>query len=423
MKKVLALVLAAVMVFSLATVLSAAPLTPVNPEGAGFGPWETDDDGRYVYDTFYGEDSLKFMIENVVVDPQLITDYNDAVEALENYDPENDVLADLQAAVQTAAQAILAAGAFAWGAPLDFDGYVGADTFMNTGNFSLSVSVSSDNADMKVSYKLVKNATRNAVGIEITLAPAAEKFTVVEPTGNNYKVKIKVVQKLKNVADPIVGDMEIVGVIENTRALHSDAYSDASGNYFVDAPALDGVVYADGKNDNARVIDVSVFEKAEGKALTVNYDKYAVKFTKVSKQNTSLYLYAKTGVVEAPTKSIASIAFQPTRVKDAATITMPISFDNQNFYGETVYVYALVNGKPSGEAIPAEVVNHNSVVFTVPAGTALGTFAAYGDKVEGESEKPAIPETGANDIVNIAIVFAVVALAAAGFVAVKKASK
>ena len=424
MKKVLALVLAVVMAFSLTTVLSAANLSVVTIGGAQLGPWTPDADGSYIYDTFYGEDSLKFMVENVPVGEELVNAYNDAYDDLEDYDPEGEEdLDDLVAAVQEALDALIDAGYFVWGDDLASDGYAGANTFRNTGDFSLSVSVSSDNADMKASYRLVKNDDRNAVGIEITLAPAAEKFTVAEPTGNNYKVKVKVVQKIKGAADPIVGEMEIEGVLQNTRAVHTDAYTDASGNYFVDTPSLTTFL-ADGKNDNARVIDVAVFEKAEGKALTIDYDKYAVKFAKVSKQNTSLYLYAKTGVVSVTdTKAIGSIAFQPTRVKDAATITMPISFDNQNFYGETVYVYNVVDGKPTGEAIAAEVVNHNSIVFTVPAGTALGTFAAYGAKTEGDAEKPAIPETGANDIVNIAIVFAVVALAAAGFVAVKKASK
>ena len=386
MKKVLALVLAAVMAFSLATVLSAAPLANV--------PLGNADESFTGEPLYYGEDTIKFMLEDTA-----------AVNGIfdENF-TGTEILSGL-------------------GAPLDIDGYNTATTFRNTGDYSLSVSVSSDNKAITPSYKLIKNADRDAVGIEIALAIAPEKFTVEDIESNNMEVKIKVVQKLKG-ADPVTAQIVLVGIVENTRAYHTDAYTDASGNYFVDAPSLDDVFLANGKDDNARVIDVSVFEEAEGKGLTIDYDKYAVKFAKVSKQNTSLYLYAKTGVVSVTdTKAIGSIAFQPTRVKDAATITMPISFDNQNFYGETVYVYNVVDGKPTGEAIAAEVVNHNSIVFTVPAGTALGTFAAYGAKTEGDAEKPAIPETGANDIVNIAIVFAVVALAAAGFVAVKKASK
>ena len=374
MKKVLALVLAAVMALSLATVLSAAPLTGITPADY------TNDTVLLTGNAFYyGEDAVEFFI--------------DVAPGFELAEADHGAT---------------------YGNKTDIP------SFYNTGDFSLSVSATSDNKDVTVDTKLIKNIDRDAVAILVTIKPIAEKFTVAEEAA--FKVKVKVVQKEKN-QDAVTGELEFTGDIQNTRAIHSDAYADASGNYFVDAPSLDTDL-ADGKNDNARVIDVSVFEKADGKALTIDYDKYAVKFAKVSKQNTSLYLYAKTGVVSVTdTKAIGSIAFQPTRVKDAATITMPISFDNQNFYGETVYVYNVVDGKPTGEAIAAEVVNHNSIVFTVPAGTALGTFAAYGAKTEGDAEKPAIPETGANDIVNIAIVFAVVALAAAGFVAVKKASK
>ncbi len=482
MKKVLALVLAAVMALSLASVVSAAPLGAITPGLADLtvgGP-----------NTFFGEDAFVFMIENTgtpadtaavtaaqaalaAIDARivLINNARTLVNALtvDNYAANwaaaqaavdlivdatdagfisitldatsevtagvadlkvelNDALAAIQVERTAANNALTAAiiasansGDFTMGAPLLLDGFAGAPAFMNTGDFSLSVSVTCDNADVVASYKLIKNDARNAVGIEVSVKPIAEKFTV-EGT-KDYKVNVKVVQKNAKAAAAVQGEYILKGTIENTRAVAKDSFTDASGNYILNTLSLENVVLANGKNDNARVIDESVFDRANGKALTIEYKNYTVKFTKVSKQNTSLYLYAKTGVVEAPTKSIASIAFQPTRVKDAATITMPISFDNQNLYGETVYVYALVNGKPSGEAIPAEVVNHNSVVFSVPAGTALGTFAAYGDKVEGEAEKPAIPETGANDIVNIAIVFAVVALAAAGFVAVKKASK
>ena len=376
MKKVLALVLAAVMALSLATVLSAEPLSPITvnawaDEGYDFGT--TD------YGLFYGNDGLDFYIDASAIP------------------------------------------AFDLGAAVDYDGLTAIPTLLNTGNYSLSVTTTSNNKDIVASYKLVKNDARNAVAIKINIKAIAEKFTVADPA--DYEVKVKVVQKLSTDADPAVGEIVVNGTVENTRAAHTEAYTDASGNYIVDAPALTGVGIA-GKDDNARVIDVSVFEIAEGKSLNIKYKDYSVKFAKVSKQNTSLYLYAKTGVVSVTdTKAIGSIGFQPTRVKDAATITMPVSFDNQNFYGETVYVYNVVDGKPTGAAIPAEVVNHNSIVFTVPAGTALGTYAAYGAQTEGDAEKPAIPETGANDIVNIAIVFAVVALAAAGFVAVKKAGK
>ncbi len=457
MKKLLSLVLAAVMALSLVTIASAAELNPVTPSGADYAT---------PGDFFYGDDPETFYLENTgdgdmseilqdildvidsteelidaleLIDTEVVylaayADMNTAVDAIEAFldlaFPDDaphslTVLSDNWAAGEAELAALIGELGLAVDALDDLADEVraelsvtgdfvmsatsvasGAPAFRNTGNYSLSVSVSSDNSYLKASYKLVKNSTRDGVAIEIKLTPASERFTVEEITDDNYKVKIRVVQKDKTHPDAIIGELEVKGIITNTRATHADSYSDASGNYLLET--------------DARVIDVSVFEEAEGKALSVRYDDYSVKFAKVAKQNTSLYLYAKTDVVDVDnTKAIGSVGFQPTRVKDAATITMPISYDNQNFYGETVYVYKVVDGKPTGAAIPAEVVNHNSIVFSVPAGTALGTFAAYGAKEEGDAEKPAIPETGANDIVNIAIVFAVVALAAAGFVAVK----
>ena len=304
---------------------------------------------------------------------------------------------------------------------------VAADVVTNT-EYALSTSVSSSKPDMikaTIETSSPKSVTpkkdpvtkafndgyQEGKTLVLKLNPADEFFTVEE-----HKVEIKVVvtQKLK-AADSTAVKTEIKFdvLISNKTHGEDDFWKNADDK-------------VEGLNELSKpVIAADVFTGiAKDKALTLEYSDYTVKFAKVSKQNTGLYLKAKTGVVSVEnTKAIGSIGFKPTRVKDAATITMPIGADNQNFYGETVYVYNVVDGKPTGEAIAAEVVNHNSVIFTVPAGTTLGTFAAYGAKAEGDAEKPAIPETGANDIVNIAIVFAVVALAAAGFVAVKKASK
>lgn len=362
MKKLLALVLAGVMALSLTTVVGAAALTPPDEGDPKVDVGDTE--------LYYGDDELEFYLEK-----------GDSTIAV--------------------------------GDDTD-DGY---DAFCNTDDYSLSVSVSSDNSDIKASYKLYKNPDRDGVAVKIIIDPISEKFTVADDA--DWEVKVKVVQKLKGQTDPAVGELLVEGTIGNTRAFHTDSFTDAYGSYILDT--------------EARVIDVSVFEDAEGKALSVNYPKYAIKFNKVSRQNTSLYLYAKTDVVDVSnTKAIGSIAFKPTRVKDAATITMPISADNENYYGETVYVYNIVDGKPSGESIKADVVNHNYVVFSVPSGTTLGTFAAYGAKTDGDAEKPAptkttakpaIPETGAGDIVNLTVVLAVVALAGAGLAAVKKVSK
>ncbi len=362
MKKLLALVLAGVMALGLATLVGAAPLTPPDEGEPDVTVGETE--------LKYGDDALEFYLEAGEV-------------------------------------------TFAVGDDTS-DGY---DAFRNTGDYSLSVSVSSDNSDIKASYKLYKNPDRDGVAVKVIIDPISEKFTVADD--KDWEVKVKVVQKNKGATDPVVGELLVEGTIGNTRAYHTDSFTDAYGSYILDT--------------EARVIDVSVFEDAEGKALSVNYPKYAIKFKNVSRQNTSLYLYAKTDVVDVTnSKAIGSIGFRPTRVKDAATITMPISADNENYYGETVYVYDVVDGKPTGSPIKADVVNHNYVVFTVPSGTTLGTFAAYGAQKDGDDEKPApakttakpaIPETGASDMMNLSVVFAVLALAGAGFAAVKRVSK
>ncbi|SDN23752.1 hypothetical protein [Acetanaerobacterium elongatum] len=372
MKKVLALVLAAVMALSLATVVSAGTtiLYPNTPGSTDVGSSVIDNNVLE-----FGEEAVSFFLDL----------------------PDGFVLGDSYV-----------------------NNTVDVDAAKNTGDYSLSVSAATNNSDVTVETRLFKNTARDAVAIQLTVKSLSEKFTVED--FKSFKVTAKVVQADSKNKSNVSADYTFEGTVGNSRATFNDMFKDANGkwNVFTGKNQLKVPTATD-----ARVIDVDVFEQAKGSALSINYDaqKYAVNFIKVTNQNTSLYLWAKTGVVAAPTKSIASIAFQPTRVKDAATVTMPISADNENLYGEKVWVYALVDGKPTGEAIEGAVVNHNSVIFTVPAGTALGTFAAYGDKAMGDAEKPAIPETGANDIVNIAIVFAVVALAAAGFVAVKKASK
>ncbi len=335
MKKFLALLLAAVMTFSLASFASAAPLTPPDAGEPAVDIGDTD--------LKYGDDALEFYLEP-----------GDAGFAVS----------------ETSAN--------------------GYPAFLNTGDYKLSVSTSSDTGDVKVSHKLYRNNDRDGVAIKVTIEPIKERFTVKDD--QEWKAKIKVVQNNKDTKASIAGELEVKGTIDNTRAYDSDTYTNAAGTYVLDT--------------EARVIDVSVFEDAEGSALSIFYPKYAIKFRKVSRQNTSLYLYAKTDVVDVDnTKAIGSVGFMPTRLKDAATITMPISADNENYYGETVYVYLVVDGKPTGTAITADVINHSYVVFNVPAGTTLGTYAAYGSQSLGEAEKPAaktektnkpaIPETGA----------------------------
>ena len=376
MKKVLALVLAAVMALSLATVASAAII--LTPDGETF-PNDVQPEAMF------------FDGKTIEIPLQPDTAY-DSITEENGAGTDVDLVGFLTKSVSDASPAV-------------------------TTEYSLSYSASSANTKLLNASITTKKMTGVATGftslegkaLYLKLDPADEFFTVEE---HEVEVKVVVVQKAKaSGSEAVKAEVKFKVKLSNQKHVEGDFWTTADGK----VEALNTL--------SKPVIDSEVFTGiAKDKALTLEYSDYTVKFAKVSKQNTALYLKANTDVA-AGSKAIASIAFKPTRVKDAATITMPIGSDNQNYYGETVYVYNVVDGKPTGEAIAAEVVNHNSVIFTVPAGTTLGTFAAYGAKTEGDAEKPAIPETGANDIVNIAIVFAVVALAAAGFVAVKKASK
>ncbi len=361
MKKVLALVLAGVMALSLATVVSAMDISP-DDNDTDYSDEEIESEGLFVFD---GEDW-----EDEII-------------------PDGDFVA--------------------------IGDSLFATVVSDTEKYDFSATVTSSKSDMIKASLDVDTVKDKAAGTEgksvvLKLDPADSYFTVEE---HEVKIKLVVIQKEKvSGGDTYKFSKEFKVNIKNKEHGEDDFYENASGK----------ITSAIGDLSNP-VIAADVFTGiADGEALELNYGDYSVNFTKVNNQNTGLYLKADTAVADG-SKAIASIAFKPTRVKDAATISMPIDADDENLYGEKVFVYALVDGKPSGDAIEGSVVNHNSVIFTVPAGTTLGTWAAYGAKTEGDAEKPAIPETGANDIVNIAIVFAVVALAAAGFVAVKKASK
>ena len=376
MKKVLALVLAVVMALSLATVASAAITMTPNDETF---PVDAQPEAM-----FFGGKTIEIPVEPSA-DYEAITEVDGAGTGV-------DLVGFLTKSVSDDAEPV-------------------------TSEYSLSYSASSANTKLLNASITTKNMKGTATGftsvegkaLYLKLDPADEFFTVED---HKVEVKVVVVQKEKASGTTTVkAEVKFNVVLSNEQHVEGDFWTTADDK----VESLKGL--------SLPVIDDEVFTGiAKDKSLTLDYSKYTVKFAKVSKQNTALYLKANTDVTSG-SKAIASIGFKPTRVKDAATITMPINPDNQNLYGETVYVYSVVDGKPTGNAIAAEVVNHNSVIFTVPAGTTLGTFAAYGAQAEGDAEKPAIPETGANDIVNIAIVFAVVALAAAGFVAVKKASK
>ena len=370
MKKVLALVLAGVMALSLTTVASALDIndTQKSPDYTDAGGIE--DEGKFVFDGDTFEDELI---------------------------PVNDGDGDSDDFVTV-------------GDSLFATKVVDGNT---TTEYDFSATVSSSNSDMikaSLTQKTRESGDDEGKYVVLKLDPADAYFTVEE---HEVKIKLVVIQKEKASNGHVAKySKEFKVKIKNEEHGEDDFFENSSGK----------IVSAVGDLSKPVIAEDVFTGIADGEALELNYGDYSVNFAKVNNQNTGLYLKADTAVADG-SKAIASIAFKSTRVKDTATISMPIDADDENLYGEKVYVYALVDGKPSGEAIPGDVINHNSVIFTVPAGTTLGTYAAYGDKATGDAEKPAIPETGANDIVNIAIVFAVVALAAAGFVAVKKASK
>lgn len=376
MKKLLALVLAALMALSLAAAASALEISPDPTSGD-----PTEDpvlaDGRIFY--FGGSDET----------------YEDVITP---------------------------AGGFV---PVTVNGGTYFALENGEDKYTVSATVSSNKPEMisaSISRKTIGTTGNKGVKLVLKLDPADSYFTVQEHT---VKIKLVVVQKKSEPnTEALRFEEEYEVTVKNYSHGPDEFYSDANNRvtsvYELSNPVIEAEVFTD---------------VAKDKALTLDYGNYAIKFSKVSRQNTALYLKASTDVVSVEnTKAIGSISFKPTRVKDAATITMPISPDNENYYGETVYVYAVTDGKPTGAAIKADVANHSYVVFTVPAGTTLGTFAAYGSEKLGDAEKPAptkntgkekpaIPETGVGDIVNLAVVFAVVALAGVGFAIVKKAGR
>lgn len=233
----------------------------------------------------------------------------------------------------------------------------------------------------------------------LELTPAKSYFTVED---TEVTVSLSVSQKAAG-GKTVKSTAEYKIVVGNKVHFTEDFWELADGSY----SSFGSLTYP--------VIDVSVFDAARGDKLILDYDDYAVTFDKVKNQKTSLYLKANTGTIDGD-KVVASIAFAPTRVKDAAKITAPISADDENLYGDVVYVYAVDNGKPVGDAIPAEVIDHQFLVFGVPAGSVLGSYVAYGEKYGAEKtatkaaiEKPTIPETGADNKVTLFVILLVLA--------------
>jgi|GEM_PF-992805 len=221
----------------------------------------------------------------------------------------------------------------------------------------------------------------------------------------------------------------------NKRYYSKDAYKDANGYWRIDA------------GEGYPVIDESVFNKAYNGRLIVNYPKYTVTFPTVKNQDVALNLEAtmtKPSTVALDDKTAIAIAtFHDIYVKDACTIEFNVNADVQNYKGVTLYAYKMdANGNPIKDTQrTAYVTNSNTLVFEIPAGTRLsaygeagktGTYGIYAVPQESTSSTTSStsstaasenPKTGASDIINVASVFAVVSLAAAGFVAVGKAGR
>jgi len=218
----------------------------------------------------------------------------------------------------------------------------------------------------------------------------------------------------------------------NKRYTSKDVYRDATGNWRIDA------------GDKFPVVDESVFNKTYGGKLIVNYPDYNVIFPTVKNQDIALNLQAK--IAKTPTVSLSenvpimTATFHDIYVKDAVTIEFKVNADSQNYKGTTLYAYELdANGNIIKEKeVKVTVTDSGTIVTEVAAGTRLsaygageklGTYGIFAEPQEATSSSttPSAssenPKTGASDVVSVAAVFAVVSLAAAGFVAVGKAGK
>jgi len=205
--------------------------------------------------------------------------------------------------------------------------------------------------------------------------------------------------------------------------------------------AADGTWYITATNP---VIGESAFTKALNAKLSINYDGYSIIFNKVTNQSNALYLAATRTTKQAnaakANEPIVSLTFEPLKIQDDVTIKIGFSADQLNYQGTTVWVYDLdSSGKATGKGYQATLASDGTVMVEVPANTALnslGVFASKQDtsstsssstssKTDGGSQSTTKenPNTGLTDTVAIASVFAMVSLAAAGFVAVRKAGK
>lgn len=281
------------------------------------------------------------------------------------------------------------------------------------GSESLSVA-SSDSAKLGISYKKTTEPDGKVI-YSVKLAP---KKTI---TAEEHDITITVVvAQVTSTGDKVKGSMSKVITLFNGRHYEDDLIPQADDTYKLNAtePVIDVDVFA-------RVADV-------GQKLSINYASYSVVFPKVSKQDTSLYLAASTSVPDpiakiANGKDVKYINFPGNPyLKDAAKISVNFNNDWQNQNGTTAYVYAVKDNKLIGEPIVATIEN-GAIVFETSG--RLGEYAIFATKMASSSDAKkdtssvANPDTGEANTLMIGIALAAMALAAAGFVAVKKATR
>lgn len=312
--------------------------------------------------------------------------------------------------------------------------------------------------NVTVTFK-VATTLRNLLGTNVT------KYTATDGTNYNANVAGMLDTAMYLTINPYASDYtstangvaQNVGgfTLANQRYTRADVYTDASGDYRINATS------------NYPVVDATAFDAAYGKKLIVSYPDYTITFTKIKNQTVALNLEAdidRTPTVKLNTTTpIMTATFHDIYVQDDVKVAFVINADAQNYKGRNLYAYYLNNeGKPiTGTEVKVTVSDDSkSLVLEVKAGSRLaaydeeaaattsssngtyyggntiGIFGEQQETVAGDStggnssnggssnsNSGTNANTGASDVVSVAAAFAAVSLAAAGFVAVNKASK
>lgn len=248
----------------------------------------------------------------------------------------------------------------------------------------------------------------------------------------------------------VQGVKSIIGADNKTQIIKSDIVyfefdivpnwiggSTAAGNVAVDIPVQ---LYLD-----EFVISADQFGTLARNTLTVKaIDNEFVLTTKVAKGQGAFNFKYNTTVAESvidanEDANILAINFKGTQTfKNEAKITFSNKVGAWLSLGdvidhtgdETVYVYTFDGEKLT--LVDKVDAAKGDVVYTAPAGKALGSIYFSNKELKGAATKDdgkkadngkSNVNTGANDMVSVAVAMAVVSLAAAGAVAFKKASK